>query len=525
MEKNNLLWVDKYKPTKINDIIGNKSNIQKIVQWLNNWYDIHVYKTKEKPKFVKFGDNVGAKALLLSGPPGIGKTTMATIIASELNLDIQEMNASDDRTKSIIEKEINQTNSTHTIFKFMGNQQSNLTKKHKVIIMDEVDGLSTSDRGGITELIDSIKNTKVPIICICNDRYKQSLKSLINHCFDLKISRPDKREILKKIWYIMNEENLEIDIKEIENIVEQNGNDIRITIHNLQFFSYGHSQTQTRNKEIIKKDDLSNLSIFESSKMILSHNVDFKTKNDLFFNDYDMTPLFVQENYLKSLNSNSYIKKDIDKINKMALASEILSDLDFIDSYSSKTNGIKDWNVLPINAALTASVGNIASGPIGFPEFPQYLGKNSTKRKKERFIHEMKQNRIKKIKNCINNVDYRLEYIPLLQTKLTQPLLKNKEGIKETIKMMNENGIEKDDLQEKIQDLYISNINEDFKYEKVDSKIKTGFTREWNKLYEIKLAKKTSKKEKNNNLDSENENSELEDDEKELDVYVFPQGN
>ncbi len=91
--------------------------------------------------------------------------------------------------------------------------------------------------------------------------------------------------------------------------------------------------------------------------------------------------------------------------------------------------------------------------------------------------------------------------------------------------MMNENGIEKDDLQEKIQDLYISNINEDFKYEKVDSKIKTGFTREWNKLYEIKLAKKTSKKEKNNNLDSENENSELEDDEKELDVYVFPQGN
>ncbi len=495
IESNNLLWVDKYKPTKINDIVGNKSNIQKIVQWLNNWYDIHIYKKKEKPKFVKFGDNLGAKAMLLSGPPGIGKSTMATIIANELNFDIQEMNASDDRTKSIINKDINQTNSTSTIMKFIKKQM-----KHKVIIMDEVDGLSTSDRGGITELIDSIKNTKTPIICICNDRYKPSLKSLINHCFDLKISRPDKREILKRMYLIMTDENLDMDLKEVEKIVESNGNDIRNTIHNLQFFSYG--QSQSKDKELIKKDDLSNISVFESSKMILSHNVDFNTKYNLYFNDYDMTPLFIQENYLRSLNSNTHIKKDIDKINKMALASELLSDLDFIDSYSSTTNGIKDWNVLPFNAALSACVGNTANGPIGFPEFPQFLGKNSTKRKNIRYVHEMSRHRIKKIKNCINDTTYRLEYIPLLQTKLTQPLLKNKDGVKETIKIMNENGIDKDDLQEKLQDLYISNINEEFKYDKVDSKIKTSFTKEWNKLYELKQAKKASKK---NNKDKESD--------------------
>ncbi len=512
----NLLWVDKYKPAKVNDIVGNKSNIQKIIQWLNNWYDIHVYKTKEKPKFVKFGDNLAAKALILSGPPGIGKTSMATLIASENNFDIQEMNASDDRTKSIVDKEINQTNSIHTIFKYMKNDK----KKHKVIIMDEVDGLSSSDRGGITALIESIKDTKVPIICICNDRHKPALKSLINYCLDIRVSRPDKREILKRMWTIVNDENLNINMKEVEQMIESSGNDIRNTIHNLQFYSYkkiDNNQETKIDQKLIDKDDLSNLSIFESSKMILSHNVDFNTKYNLYFNDYDMTPLFIQENYIKSLSSNTHIKKDLDKINKLALSSELLSDLDFIDSHSSKTNGTKDWNVLPFNAALSACIGNTANGPIGFPDFPQYLGKNSTKRKNERYVHEMSKHRIKKIKNCINDSAFRLEYIPLLQTKLTQPLLKNKDsgGVKETLKMMNENGIDKDDLQEKLQDLYISNINEEFKYEKVDSKIKTSLTREWNKLYEIKQAKKTSKKKRGEDNDSDSSDEETENDNEE----------
>ena len=55
-----------------------------------------------------------------------------------------------------------------------------------VIIMDEVDGVGAGDRGGIAALIKVIKNSKTPIICICNDRQSQKLASLVNHCFDLK---------------------------------------------------------------------------------------------------------------------------------------------------------------------------------------------------------------------------------------------------------------------------------------------------------------------------------------------------
>lgn len=53
------------------------------------------------------------------------------------------------------------------------------------LIMDEVDGMSGGDRGGVSELIQSIHRSKVPIICICNDKYNQKLRSLRNHTLEL----------------------------------------------------------------------------------------------------------------------------------------------------------------------------------------------------------------------------------------------------------------------------------------------------------------------------------------------------
>ena len=54
-----------------------------------------------------------------------------------------------------------------------------------VLIMDEVDGMSAGDRGGVADLIQTLKGAKLPIICICNDKYNQKLKSLRNHCLEL----------------------------------------------------------------------------------------------------------------------------------------------------------------------------------------------------------------------------------------------------------------------------------------------------------------------------------------------------
>ncbi len=74
--------------------------------------------------------------------------------------------------------------------------------KKSVIIMDEVDGVGAGDRGGLAALIQVIKQTKTPIICICNDRMNNKLQSLVNHCLDLKFMRPPKEAIGRRLRMI-----------------------------------------------------------------------------------------------------------------------------------------------------------------------------------------------------------------------------------------------------------------------------------------------------------------------------------
>jgi replication factor C subunit 1 len=88
-------------------------------------------------------------------------------------------------------------------------EQCHRTKKPKaVLIMDEVDGMSAGDRGGVADLIASIKISKIPIVCICNDRYSQKLKSLVNYCLLLNFRKPTKQQVIScHIYIIMFYEN------------------------------------------------------------------------------------------------------------------------------------------------------------------------------------------------------------------------------------------------------------------------------------------------------------------------------
>ena len=68
--------------------------------------------------------------------------------------------------------------------------------------MDEVDGCSSSDRGGLQALVKIIKLTKVPIVCICNDRGNRKLQTLLNHSYDLRFNKPPIRDVLKRVMMI-----------------------------------------------------------------------------------------------------------------------------------------------------------------------------------------------------------------------------------------------------------------------------------------------------------------------------------
>jgi replication factor C subunit 1 len=97
--------VDKYKPTSTKSIIGqqgDKSNMRKLTTWLQNWTKHHATPGKKAlprpPPWGAGADNgAWAKCALLSGPPGVGKTTTAYLVSKDLGYDVMELNASDTR--------------------------------------------------------------------------------------------------------------------------------------------------------------------------------------------------------------------------------------------------------------------------------------------------------------------------------------------------------------------------------------------------------------------------------------------
>jgi replication factor C subunit 1 len=66
------------------------------------------------------------------------------------------------------------------------------------------------DRGGVSDLIASLKVSKMPIICICNDKYKQSLKSLKNHCLEINWQKPTKQQISGRLRSVVLAEGLSL---------------------------------------------------------------------------------------------------------------------------------------------------------------------------------------------------------------------------------------------------------------------------------------------------------------------------
>lgn len=120
----------------------------------------------------------------MSGPPGIGKTSTAIMVAKTMGFEVVERNASVKRAKSDVKgmAEFVNTGSLN----FSGKRKD---KKRKVLIMDEVDGMSAGDRGGAAGIAELIAKSRSPVICICNDAHAKKLAPLKRVCLPLTFMR------------------------------------------------------------------------------------------------------------------------------------------------------------------------------------------------------------------------------------------------------------------------------------------------------------------------------------------------
>ncbi|CAL52049.1 P-loop containing nucleoside triphosphate hydrolase [Ostreococcus tauri] len=422
------LWTDEFSPRTVTDLVGNSSAINVLRSWLLQW---------SARKFNVQLKGQDRKCILISGPPGVGKTTTAVLLCKELGLQTLNINASDSRGKS--GKVVDGIAGTlaSAVREFVTNKCIGSDSEQTVrsaLIMDEVDGMAGGDRGGLSELIDIIKQTRIPIICICNDRYSQKLKTLANYCVDLPFQRPNKLQIRKYVVQLANSKRLQIDQDSVDSLIEANNNDLRSIINQLQLWSMG-AILESKETSRVKKDV--SLGVFQAIDVMFRPSVHgtLDARLSLSFTHGDLLSLFVHENYPCMRPKDSV--SDLQRLVHMAAAASRVSEGDVFASTISRT---QNWSILPSanviasvlpSSAVSGAREISAQGERNTHRFPSCLGRISSKSKSQRLLHKTHMH------VCASGIlrtsarEFCLRYMNLVRRLLTLPLFSEARGGKE----------------------------------------------------------------------------------------------
>ncbi|MCW4018476.1 MAG: replication factor C large subunit [Candidatus Bathyarchaeota archaeon] len=261
--RENLLWVEKYRPTRVADVVGNEEAKAAFVEWLQS---------KRRTK----------KAVLLYGPPGVGKTTLVNAAANEFNFIVIEMNASDTRTEKAVKAVAGPATSFVALDTFSRESKGNM------LFMDEVDGIAgNQDRGGVSAIIKIVDKSRVPVIMAANDPDLQKLRPLKKVCKLVRFQQVRIPLIIATLRKICQKEHVEAEFEALEKIAQNSSGDVRSAINDLQSLAE-RSKTLTlqdtvvlgfRNKDVgmdeLLRDYFSVKSLQEASELLFRSNIDY----------------------------------------------------------------------------------------------------------------------------------------------------------------------------------------------------------------------------------------------------------
>ena len=358
-------WLDKYKPTCLKDFKTNKSEIDKAINWIENY--------KKNYKDTK-------KVLLIIGNTGLGKTLLATLIFKEYCYQKIELNSTDVRSQKKISDFLIKSLTFKNVVDMFNNGNMPIG-----ILLDEIDTIcKLSDKGGFNEFLsilkqnDKFENIKKnendkkkkkknnilttdyiklynPIICTSNNINDKKLNELKKYSEVITLTKPtikENFEIIEEL-YKLNNQQIDDDIKvEVSNYSH---GDIRRLIINLENL-YNYANGRNINKEIFETfknaycEKEENIQLLDATKILISKKNTINHCQIYFDIDCLLIPLMLYH------NSINFIKNCEDKpIKKLDIYKRILDSLCIHDTIQTNIFEVQDWDELYDIASIYGS--------------------------------------------------------------------------------------------------------------------------------------------------------------------------